>query len=169
MATIVQAKSDADVGEAQALFLEYACSLDFSLCFQGFDDELTQLPGCYAPPSGRLLLALVDGAVAGCVGLRDLGDGACEMKRLYVRPAHRGLGLGRLLAEAAITQARAIGYARMRLDTLPSMAAARVLYGELGFSDIPPYYHNPVDGAEYKELILRSAAEAGEPNEPGSA
>ncbi len=129
--------------------------LDFSLCFQGFDEELAQLPGCYAPPSGRLLLALVAGAVAGCVGLRDLGDGACEMKRLYVRLAYRGLRLGRLLAETAITHARAVGYARMRLDTLPSMGAARSLYQELGFTDVPPYCYNPCEGAMCKELRLR--------------
>ncbi len=169
MGTIVQAESDADIREARALFLEYAGTLDFNLCFQGFDEELARLPGCYAPPSGRLLLALVEGVVAGCIGLRDLGGGACEMKRLYVRPAYRSLRLGRLLAETAIAHARAVGYARMRLDTLPSMGAARSLYDDLGFTDVPPYYHNPVEGAEYKELDLRNAPEVGEMSEPVTA
>ena len=153
--TLLQAESAADVEAARGLFLAYAGALDFSLCFQGFDGELAQLPGYYAPPSGRLLLARVDGALAGCIALRDLGGGDCEMKRLYVDPGFRGLGLGRTLAEAVIAEAYAIGYVRVRLDTLPSMVSARVLYDLLGFTDIPPYYHNPVEGAAYKELVLR--------------
>ncbi len=160
MTTIFQAECARDVEEARALFLEYAESLDFSLCFQGFDEELAELPGCYAPPSGRLLLARAGGAVAGCVGLRDLGNGVCEMKRLYVRPAFRGRNLGRVLAEAAIGAAREIGYERLRLDTLPPMEAARALYDDLGFADIEPYYHTPVEGASYKELVLSAAPRA---------
>ncbi len=163
MTTIFQAERAGDVEEARALFLEYAESLDLSLCFQGFDEELAALPGYYAPPSGRLLLARDGGAVAGCVGVRDLGDGVCEIKRLYVRPAFRGRNLGRVLAEAAIGAARAIGYERMRLDTLPSMEAARALYDDLGFTDIGPYYRNPVEGAAYKELVLCDEPRVGAP------
>ncbi len=162
MATIVEAESAADVEEARELFLEYARSLDFSLCFQGFDEELAALPGCYAPPTGRLLLARIDGAFAGCVGLRDLGNAICEMKRLYVRSAFRGTGLGRVLAEKTIAEARAIGYSRMRLDTLPSMATAIGLYDDLGFTDIPPYCYNPGEGAMCKELVLHDRQRAGE-------
>lgn len=147
------------------LFVEYAQSLGFSLCFQGFDRELAALPGDYAPPAGRLLLAVVEpevegtasalGAVAGCVALRRLGEGTCEMKRLYVRPAFRGRGIGRALAGAAIAAAREMGYRRMRLDTIPAqMAAAVALYRELGFRDIPPYYENPIPGALCMELEL---------------
>ncbi len=161
MVTIVQATSAAEVEEARELFLEYGRSLDFSLCFQGFDEELAALPGCYAPPSGRLLLARGDGEYIGCVGLRDLGDGICEMKRLYLRPVARGTGLGRVLAEKVIAEARAIGYSRMRLDTLPSMGAALGLYDDLGFADIGPYCFNPVEGVMYKELVLDGSAHDG--------
>lgn len=161
MATIVQATSAAEVEEARELFLEYGRSLDFSLCFQGFDEELAALPGCYAPPSGRLLLARVDEGFIGCVGLRDLSDGICEMKRLYLRPAARGTGLGRVLAEKAIAEARAIGYLRMRLDTLPSMGAALGLYDDLGFTEIESYCHNPVEGAMCKELALDGSVHDG--------
>ncbi len=159
--TLHQAASPAEVEAARGLFLAYADSLDFSLCFQGFDGELAQLPGYYAPPTGRLLLARVDGALAGCVALRDLGEGSCEMKRLYVDPGFRGVGLGRTLAEAIIAEARAIGYGRIRLETLRSMVSARALYDFLGFTDIPPYYHNPVEGAAYKELVLRDGPAVG--------
>ncbi len=159
--TLHQAASAADIEAAHGLFLAYAESLDFSLCFQGFDGELAQLPGYYAPPTGRVLLARVDGELAGCIALRDLGEGNCEMKRLYVDPGFRGLGLGRRLAEAVIAEARAIGYARIRLDTLPSMVSARALYDLLGFTDISAYYHNPVEGAAYKELVLRDGPAAG--------
>ena len=161
MAMIFHAETDHDVREARALFLGYAHSLGFSLCFQGFDAELAELPGCYAPPKGRLLLAGIDGAVAGCVGVRDRGDGICEMKRLYVRPEFRGRSLGRALAEAALAEARAIGYRRMRLDTLPSMDAAIALYEELGFAEIEPYYHNPREGAMYMELGLHPEPRGG--------
>lgn len=151
------ATSPEDVREVRALFEEYAASLGFSLCFQGFDRELAELPGAYAPPGGRLLLARVDGAPAGCVGLRRIGEGICEMKRLFVRPAHLGTGLGRRLAEAVIDEARRAGYATMKLDTLPSMKAAIGLYESLGFRDTSPYTTNPVAGARFMELPLGAA------------
>lgn len=140
--------------QARHLFLEYAGSLGFSLCFQGFDQELASLPGDYAPPGGRLLLIECDGAVAGCVALHPL-DHAIEMKRLYVRPEFRGRGLGRRLAEAVIAEARAVGYARMRLDTVePLMKEAVAMYRALGFRGIAPYRENPIPGALYMELLL---------------
>ena len=137
----------------RSIFKEYAAQLAVDLCFQSFDEELANLPGEYDAPRGALLLALVDGAVAGCVALRPLDDvdypNACEMKRLYVRQAFRGSGLGRQLAEAIMDEARANGYDRVLLDTLDDMEAARALYDDLGFSEIPPYYHNPIAGAHY--------------------
>jgi ribosomal protein S18 acetylase RimI-like enzyme len=156
MASVVLAPvvSAEDIRCARALFEEYAASLGFSLDFQGFGDELATLPGAYAPPSGRLLLATVDGALAGCVALRRIGDRVCEMKRLFVRPAHHGLGLGRRLATAIVEEARGAGYAAMRLDTMPSMKAALALYASLGFRDIAPYTHNPLEGARFLELAL---------------
>ena len=151
---ILPAEGPAQVETVRALFQEYADGLGVDLCFQGFAEELASMPGAYAPPAGRLLLA-VDGAdVLGCVGLRPLGGDACEMKRLYTRPAARGRGLGRALAERTIAEARAIGYARMRLDTLPTMTAAREMYRQLGFTEIAPYRPNPVGGTLYLELSL---------------
>ncbi len=135
------------------LFQEYADSLDVDLAFQDFAQELAELPGEYAPPRGCILLALVDGALAGCCALRPLDNAdyanASEMKRLYVRKAFRGFGLGRQLAEATLDAARRAGYASVLLDTLDGMEAARALYAELGFEEIPPYYYNPIAGAHY--------------------
>ncbi len=148
----------ADLDALRALFREYAQGLGVDLCFQQFDQELAGLPGEYAPPRGALLMALVDGAVAGCCGLRPLDSSdypnAAEMKRLYVRKAFRGFGLGRQLAEAALDAAREAGYASVLLDTLDDMEAARALYEDLGFEAIPPYYHNPIPGAHYLKVDL---------------
>jgi ribosomal protein S18 acetylase RimI-like enzyme len=152
---IRDAETAAEIEQARQLFIEYAQSLGFSLCFQGFDQELAGLPGKYARSDGRLLLAEVDGQTAGCVGLRPLKSEICEMKRLFVRPAFRGRRLGRLLAERVITEAREIGYTRMRLDTIAStMADALRLYRQLGFVEIPPYCANPIPDALYMELAL---------------
>ncbi|MBY0454263.1 MAG: GNAT family N-acetyltransferase [Burkholderiaceae bacterium] len=142
----------------RGLFREYADRLGLDLGFQNFDAELAQLPGDYAPPRGQLLLARVDGAVAGCCALRPLDSAdypnASEMKRLYVRSAFRGLGLGRQLAEAILDAARQAGYACVLLDTLDEMESARALYADLGFEEIPPYYHNPVPGANYLKVDI---------------
>lgn len=152
---IVSAESDAQLAHVRELFLEYAQSLGFSLCFQDFDQELAALPGRYAPPEGRLLLAMYAGQPAGCVGLRRLEPGICEMKRLYVRPQFRGRGWGRVLAEAVVNQARAIGYRCLRLDTVePRMRAAVAMYRAMGFHEIAPYRPNPIPGALYLELDL---------------
>ena len=156
--TITPAALPENLATLRLLFEEYAASLGFDLGFQGFAEELAGLPGDYAPPRGRLLLAWVEGRPAGCVALRELEDGACEMKRLYVRPEFRDLRLGRALVEALIAEARGIGYARMRLDTVPSMERARALYRSLGFREIPAYRFNPIEGTEYLELDLRTAA-----------
>ena len=140
---------------ARELFLEYAQSLGFSLCFQSFDKELAGLPGDYAPPDGRLLLVKYDGETAGCVALHSFRPGTCEMKRLYLRPKFRGKGLGRAMAERVISEARTIGYQRMRLDTVePVMKDAVALYRRLGFKQIAPYRPNPMAGTMYMELEL---------------
>ena len=139
----------------RALFEEYAAEIQVDLCFQGFREELAGLPGEYAPPRGRLLLAHCDGQLAGCVALRPLDESACEMKRMYIRPTFRGRGIGRRLALAVIDTARAIGYLRMRLDTLAHMTAAIALYRSLGFVDVPPYRYNPLPGPVYMELDLQ--------------
>jgi len=153
--SIFQAESPAHIAQARELFLEYAQSLGFSLCFQDFDKELAGLPGDYAPPQGRLLLAEFEGQLAGCVALRPRESGICEMKRLYLRPQFRGRGLGRVLAERIIAEARQTGYQRMRLDTVePVMKDAVAMYRKLGFKDIPPYCANPMEGAMYMELEL---------------
>jgi putative acetyltransferase len=141
------------------IFREYAASLDVDLCFQNFEAELAALPGEYAAPGGHLLLAFVDRQLAGCGALRPFADAdyanACEMKRLYVRPAFRRFGLGRILAQALLDEARRVGYSEMLLDTLDDMEAARELYTSLGFAEIPPYYFNPIAGAHYLKAELK--------------
>ena len=151
---LLQAETADQLREARLLFEEYAASLGFDLGFQDFEAELSGLPGAYAPPRGRLLLAFHEGRPAGCVALRETEEGVCEMKRLYVRPDFQGLRLGRTLAEAVIVEAREIGYSRMRLDTVPSMDRARGLYRALGFREIPPYRFNPIPGTAFLELRL---------------
>lgn len=149
-----------DADAVRALFREYADSLGIDLGFQGFEAELAALPGKYAPPGGRLLLAWRDDEAVGCAALRPIDAQTCEMKRLYVRPAARGERLGRRLAERICEEARQAGYARIRLDTLPSMAPAQQLYRALGFRPIEPYVYNPVAGARFMELDLRHEAGA---------
>lgn len=155
---LITPASAEDWRETRDIFTEYARSLAVDLCFQGFDQELAQLPGDYAPPRGALLLAKVEGVVAGCCALRPLDTAdypnASEMKRLYVRKAFRGFGLGRQLAEAILDQARLAGYSCVLLDTLDDMEAARALYEELGFEEVPPYYHNPHAGAHYLKVDI---------------
>jgi putative acetyltransferase len=153
--SLVQAETPTQLAQARELFLEYAQSLGFSLCFQNFDKELAGLPGDYAPPEGRLLLAEDEGQVVGCVALHKLEPGVCEMKRLYLRPTVRGKGLGRILAAHIIAEARQIGYQRMRLDTVePVMKDAVAMYRKIGFREIAPYCANPIAGALYMELQL---------------
>jgi putative acetyltransferase len=153
--TFAQAESLEQMAHVRELFLEYAQSLGFSLCFQNFDQELAGLPGDYAPPEGRLLLTECNGELAGCVALHALEPGVCEMKRLYLRPQFRGKGLGRVLADRIIAEARQIGYRRMRLDTVePVMKDALAMYRKLGFKEISPYRANPTAGAMYMELEL---------------
>ena len=155
---LVSADSAEWLAPAREMLREYAGSLSVDLCFQNFDAELDGLPGDYAAPSGHLLLAFVDGALAGCGAFRALADvdyaNACEMKRLYVRPAFRRFGLGRLLAQALLDEARRAGHSVMLLDTLDDMESARGLYTTLGFEEIPPYYFNPIAGAHYLKAEL---------------
>jgi ribosomal protein S18 acetylase RimI-like enzyme len=150
---IVPAIAPEQIAAARQLFKEYEASLGIELTFQGFQQEVADLPGAYAPPAGRLFLA-TGAEPAGCVALRSLGAGICEMKRLYVRPTARGARLGRRLADTVIREARAIGYVRMRLDTLPSMKEAFALYQTLGFHEIAPYYATPIVGTRFMELGL---------------
>jgi len=151
----LQVQSPEEIASIRGLFLEYAQSLGFSLCFQSFDQELASLPGDYAPPEGRLLLAMRDGQSVGCVALHKLDSEVCEMKRLYVRPQFRGKGLGKELAERVIIEAREIGYKKLRLDTVePVMRTAIAMYRQLGFREIAPYRANPIEGALYMELLL---------------
>lgn len=150
-----QAESPVQIAQVRELFLEYAKSLGFSLCFQNFDKELADLPGDYVPPDGRLLLAEHEGRIAGCVALHKLENSICEMKRLYLRPEFRGKRLGRALTERVISEARQIGYSRMRLDTVESaMKDAVAMYRKLGFREIEPYRANPIPSALYMELRL---------------
>jgi len=157
---IKQAETTADIARVRELFQEYAKALGFSLCFQGFDKEVAELPGDYAAPAGRLLLATCDSRLAGCVALHPLANPVsdqrlCEMKRLYLRPEFRGKRLGRILAERIIEEARSVGYSHMRLDTIAStMSDAVVLYRKLGFREIAPYRENPIASALYMELNL---------------
>ena len=155
---LITPESPEDWQETRLLLREYAASLDVDLDFQGFDAELDGLPGVYAPPGGLMLLATVDGAIAGSGAFRPLLDAdypnACEMKRLFVRPAFRRFGLGRVLAQALLDQAQRIGYSDVLLDTLDDMEAARGLYASLGFEEIPPYYYNPIPGAHYLKATL---------------
>lgn len=149
-----RAETTEDYALARTLFREYADSLGFDLSFQHFERELATLPGDYAPPNGCIVLATLDEAVAGCVAVRPHAEGVCEMKRLYVRPAFRGRGAGRDLVWAALREARARGYRRMRLDTVPGMESAIALYRTLGFRAIEPYRENPIPGALYLERDL---------------
>jgi ribosomal protein S18 acetylase RimI-like enzyme len=152
---IIQAETPQHTAQARELFREYEAWLEIDLCFQGFEKELAELPGAYAPPNGRLLLAFDNGQLAGCVALRKIGDGVCEMKRLFVRREFQRKGLGRQLVDAIVSEAKEIGYQRMRLDTLPpKMNTAIALYRSLGFCEIEPYYENPVPGAKFMELDL---------------
>jgi putative acetyltransferase len=151
---IVDGHGEKELPAVRRLFEEYAASLEVDLGFQDFERELRELPGDYAPPAGRILLALDGDEPAGCVALRPYEPEVCEMKRLYVRSAFQGGGLGRRLAEAIVEAGRDAGYSLMRLDTLPSMQAARGLYRSLGFEEIEAYRHNPVHGTTYFQLDL---------------
>ena len=157
---ILQAQTADEIEAVRALFREYQQFLGVDLCFQGFEEELAALPGCYAPPKGRLLLARDGAHAAGCVALRPLEDGACEMKRLFVRPAYRGRRLGRLLALRVVSEATASGYAVMRLDTLNTLEHAMQIYETLGFQRRASYYANPLPGVVYWERTLANRTPA---------
>ena len=162
MLTIVKAETPAQVSTARQMIEEFAAWLEFRLCFQGYEEEIQSLPGKYAPPSGRLLLALWDGRPAGVIALRPLEEpGVCEMKRLYVRPEFRGHQIGRILAERVIGEAAEIGYSRMRLDTISGkMDSAIAMYRTLGFAEIDPYYKTPVGETLFMELALKRAVKS---------
>jgi len=154
MVNFLQANSKRYLSQVRELFTEYVASLGFDLHFQDFAKEMAEFPGQYAPPDGRLLLALDDEQIAGCVALRKMSKDVCEMKRLYVRPEFRGKGIGRKLAMTIIEEARKIGYKSMRLDTVPFMKEAISLYRSLGFKEIEPYRFNPIEGAKFMQLTL---------------
>ena len=151
---LIHVQSGPQLAHVRALFEEYAATLGVDLCFQNFETELAELPWEYVPPEGRLLLATTPADAAGCIALRKIAGDTCEMKRLYVRPAFRGQRIGRMLVTALIEEARRIGYARMRLDTLPSMTEAAALYRSFGFREIAPYRYNPVENSVFMELGL---------------
>jgi len=154
---IFDAVNDQDFSETKKLFTEYAESLNFDLCFQGFDIELANLPGKYAPPDGFILLAEYESKIAGCIALRKLEDGICEMKRLFVRPEFRGFGIGKKLCDELILRAKNMGYSKMRLDTIKKqMKEAIKLYKSYGFYEIEPYYNNPQEGVMYMQLSLQN-------------
>jgi putative acetyltransferase len=155
MIELVHVDTSEKIEKTREIFRQYARFLDFDLSFQGFAEELASLPGDYSSPAGGLLLAQEGNETGGCVALRKIGDGICEMKRLFVSPQHRGKGIGRLLAEAVIQEGKRLGYNRMRLDTVPSMTSAISLYRTLGFKEIPSYCYNPVPGTKFFELRLR--------------
>lgn len=155
MLQILQVETGKNLKLVKTIFREYAASLDFDLDFQDFKEELDTLPGQYASPNGRLLIAMYRDKSAGCIALRKLKHGVCEMKRLYVKPQLRGLGIGRALTEYIIDEAKRIRYSRMRLDTVPSMEEARALYVSLGFKEIKPYRYNPIEGTRFMELSLQ--------------
>ena len=154
MFRLVRAESEKEYEQARRLFEAYGDSLDFDLEFQGFQKELAEFPGEYAPPGGCVLLVCKGESVFGCIALREMETGICEMKRLYVEPEHRGMSAGKMLVERLIQEARDLGYKRMRLDTVPSMSSARALYISTGFRNIEAYRHNPVVGTTYMELDL---------------
>ncbi|NTW51772.1 MAG: GNAT family N-acetyltransferase [Chlorobiaceae bacterium] len=151
---LLNVKTEGHFKIVRELFEEYAASLDYEICFNNFAAELARLPGEYAPPSGRLMLGFHNGSAAGCVALRRVEDGVCEMKRLYVRAGFRGAGIGRALAEAVVRQAREIGYKSIRLDTVNSMRTAQTIYESMGFTDTKPCCSNPPEGVRYMELPL---------------
>ena len=152
---IIRVATTEHLNEIRSLFREYEAFLGVDLCFQGFEEELAGLPGKYAPPKGAILMAVDGHSTAGCVAARALEAGVCEMKRLYVRPPYRGLGLGRRLIETIIQEAAQIGYFRMQLDTLDTLHEAMRLYEAMGFKKIAPYYDNPLPGVVYWELKLK--------------